>query len=392
MSIKRISSSVSAFLLTVLISMSALGDDLEIYLGTGGSENVFNPNVLFIMDSSGSMGAKDDTNETRMLRVQNALKTALESATNINAGLMRFSDYGGPILFPVRGIDLPVTPELIIPITSGTDDAYEVNEKVEIDSNEHELTKGTAVVHTGLRYQDIRIPRGAVITSARIRFTSKALNTSDASMTIRAEAVGTSPTFTNSDKNISSRSPTGMEVVWNTDNNFPLSDESVLSPDISAVIQEVVNRGDWCGGNNLSLLIEGTSAVSSSARKAASFEDGNGRTPQLLITYDESTATGCMRERLIYQISSQAENAEEKSNGYQNTGTELTFYKGSNNYIGLRFSGVNVPKNANILDAYLEFTAYQNGTSSGASMVIRGVNEDHPNDFICSATKVRLRA
>ncbi|WP_412972517.1 PilC/PilY family type IV pilus protein [Glaciecola sp. MF2-115] len=381
MSIKRISSSVSAFLLTILISMSALGDDLEIYLGTGGSENVYNPNVLFIMDSSGSMGAKDGTSETRMLRVQNALKTALGSATNINAGLMRFSDYGGPILFPVRGIDSPVSPELIIPITSGSDDAYEIDEAVEIDSNEHELTKGTEVVHTGLRYQDIRIPRGAVITSARVRFTSKALNTSDATLTIRAEAVGTSPTFTDDDKNISSRSSTGMEVVWDTDNNFPLSDDSVLSPDISSVIQEVVNRGDWCGGNNLSLLIEGTSAVSSSARKAASFEDGNGRTPQLLITYDESTATGCMRERLIYQIGSQAENAEEKSNGYQNTGTELTFYKGSNNYIGLRFSGVNVPKNANILDAYLEFTAYQNGTSSGASMVIRGVNEDHPNDF-----------
>lgn len=381
MSTKRITSSISAFTLTILISMSALGDDLEIYLGTGGNSNTYNPNVLFIMDTSGSMGAKDGTTQTRMLRVQNALKTALGSATNINAGLMRFSGYGGPILFPVRGIDTPVSPELIIPILSGSDDAYQVGDEVSLTSNQHELTRGTEVVYTGLRYQDLRIPRGAVITSAKVRFTSRMLNTSDATLSFKAENVGTSTEFSDDDKDISDRNTTNAEVIWDTDNNFPLSDESLLSPDISSVLQEVVNRGDWCGGNNLNLIIEGSSAVASSARKAASYEEGNGRTPQLLVTYDESTATGCMRERLVYQIASQGENAEEVSNGYQNTGQELTFHQSSNSYIGLRFSGVNVPKNANILNAYLEFTAYQNGTDNGASMLIRGVNEDNPNDF-----------
>jgi type IV pilus assembly protein PilY1 len=381
MSIKRFTSSVSAFLLTILISMSALGDDLEIYLGTGGSSNVYNPNVLFIMDSSGSMRGRDDTDETRMLRVQNALKTALGSATNINAGLMRFSDFGGPILFPIRGIDMPVTPELVIPITAGSDDAHEVGGDVNISSNEFELTKGIIPVHTGLRYQNLRIPRGATITNAQIRFTSKGLNTSDAKLRIKAEAVGNATTFTAENSNISLRPTTSTEVTWDNDNNFPLSDESILSPDISAVIQEVVNRGDWCGGNSLNLIIEGFSAVLSSARKASSFEEGNGRSPQLLLTYDESTATGCMRERLIYQLNTQGQNAEEKKNGHENTGQELTFDDKANDYIGLRFASVDIPKNAAILDAYLEFTAYQNGTSSGASMTIQGVNEDHPNDF-----------
>jgi type IV pilus assembly protein PilY1 len=381
MSIKKITSSVSAFLLTILISMSAMGDDLEIYLGTGGTSNTYNPNVLFIMDSSGSMGSKDGTDETRMLRVQNALKTALGSATNINAGLMRFSDFGGPILFPVRGIDSPVTPEIIIPITSGTDDAYEIDEDVTISSSEIDLTKGTDTVLTGLRYQGLRIPRGAVITSARVRFTSSTLNTSDATLSFRAEAIGNSTTFQNEASNISNRLTTSAEVIWDTDNNFPLSSESLLSPDISAVLQEVINRGDWCGGNSLNLIVEGTSVSASSGRKTSSLEQGNGSTPQLIVTYDETTATGCMRERLIYQVNSQGENAEERSNGYQNTGQELTFNAYSNKYIGLRFSGVNIPENATITDAYLEFTAYQNGTSSGASMLIQGVNEDHPNDF-----------
>ncbi len=381
MSIKRITSSVSAFLFTILISMSAMGDDLEIYLGTGGTSNTYNPNVLFIMDTSGSMGAKDDTDETRMLRVQNALKTALGSATNINAGLMRFSDYGGPILFPIRGIDSPITPEIVIPITLGTDDAYEIVNSVTISSHQIELTKGTDTVLTGLRYQRLRIPRGAVITSARVRFTSSTLNTSDATLSFKAEAVGDSTTFASVASDISNRSTTSAEVIWNSDNNFPLSSESVLSPDISAVLQEVINRGDWCGGNSLNLIIEGTSVSTSSARQASSLESGNGITPQLIVTYDETTATGCMRERLIYQINSQAENAEERPDGNDSTRSELTFNRDSNAYIGLRFANVNIPNNATILDAYLEFTAYQNGTSGGASMIIQGVNEDHPNDF-----------
>jgi type IV pilus assembly protein PilY1 len=381
MSTKRITSSVSAFLFTILISMGAMGDDLEIYLGTGGTSNIYNPNVLFIMDTSGSMGARDGTDETRMLRVQNALKTALGSATNINAGLMRFSDFGGPILFPMSGIDSSVTPEIVIPITLGTDDAYEIVNNVTISSNQIELTKGTDTVLTGLRYRGLRIPRGAVITSARVRFTSNTLNTSDATLSFKAETVGDSTTFASADNDISNRSTTSAEVIWNSDNNFPLSGESVLSPDISAVLQEVINRADWCGGNSLNLIIEGTSVSTSSGRLSSSLESGDGRTPQLIVTYDDTTTTGCMREHLIYQINSQAENAEEKSDGYASTGTELTFERNSNDYIGLRFANVNIPKNATISDAYLEFTAYQNGTSGGASMYIQGVNEDHPNDF-----------
>lgn len=381
MSIKRITSSVSAFLFTILISMGAMGDDLEIYLGTGGTSNIYNPNVLFIMDSSGSMAAKDGTDETRMLRVQNALKTALGSATNINAGLMRFSDFGGPVLFPIRGIDSPVTPEIVIPITLGTDDAYEIANNVTLSSNQIELTKGTDTVLTGLRYRGLRIPRGAVITSARVRFTSRILNTSDATLSFKAETVGDATTFASAENDISNRSTTSAEVIWNNDNNFPLSGESVLSPDISAVLQEVINRADWCGGNSLNLIIEGTSVSASSGRNSSSLESGDGLTPQLIITYDETTATGCMRERLIYQINSQSENAEEKSDGNESTGTELTFRRNSNDYIGLRFANVNIPKNATVLDAYLEFTAYQNGTSDGASMIIQGVNEDNPRNF-----------
>ena len=49
--------------------------------------------------------------------------------------------------------------------------------------------------------------------------------------------------------------------------------------------------------------------------------------------------------------------------------------------MGLRFSNINLPQGAVILDAHLEFTAYQNGTGSQAKMLIQGVNQNDPNDF-----------
>lgn len=372
---------LTAYVLSSLISYSAMADDLEIYIGTGETSLTYNPNVLFIMDTSGSMGGKDGTDQSRMQRVQNALRDALGSATNINAGLMRFSDFGGPVLFPVRGIDTPVSPELIVPVISGNDDAYETSGSMNTANGQLRLTSGTEAVWTGVRFQSLNIPRGAVITSAYLRLTSVNLDTTASEFKIFGESVGDSAEFENVTNNINTRAKTGAYVHWDSENSFPFTNETITSPDISAVIQEIVNRGDWCGKNNLSLLVEGISSDPLSDRRAYSNDDGNSRAPQLVVTYDESTATGCIRDRLIYQVDQQDENAEERSNGYQSTGSELTFYSGSNSYVGTRFKNVALPQGAVIQNAYLEFTAYNNYSNSGAQMKIRGVAQDDPDDF-----------
>jgi type IV pilus assembly protein PilY1 len=381
MSIKKLVHFSTAFALSFLVSLSAFGDDLEIYLGSADSQVTYNPNVLFIMDTSGSMSNRDRGSTSRMQRVQEALNQALGSATNINAGLMRFSDFGGPILFPVRGIDTPISPEIIMPIASSRDDAYEINGNTITDSDQLILTQGTSEVTTGLRYQDLKIPQGATITSATLRFTSAQLNTSASSLVISAEDVDDSERFSPTNDNISDRDLTDNSREWIMDNDFPLSEETVISPDISHVIQEVISRNDWCGGNALSLIVEGTSVVGSSNRRALSNDDGNSRSPQLVVTYDESTATGCIQGRFTYQVDDQVENAEERSNGTQSTGTELTFDRDSNRYIGVRFKNLNIPRDANIIDAYLVFTAHSGYGETGARMRIRGVAQDDPNNF-----------
>ena len=173
---KKVSRWFISFLMWSCIGFAAWGDDLDIYLGTADSSKTYLPNVLFIMDTSGSMAAYDNTSQTRMLRVQNALKAALDQATNINAGLMRFSDYGGPVLFPLQGIDEAINPELITSTGGSTDDASEINGSVYVNTNAVYFTYGTATVTSGLRFTGLNIPQGATITGAYMRLTSSQLN------------------------------------------------------------------------------------------------------------------------------------------------------------------------------------------------------------------------
>lgn len=372
--------SVSLFL-GFMISFSAAGDDLEIYLGSDTVEVTYKPNVLFIMDTSGSMASRDGTDTTRMQKVQDALRNALGNATNINAGLMRFSDYGGPILFPVRDIDSSVSPELVVPVTGNNDDAHEINNSVITNNYSLVLSQGTETVHTGLRFQNINIPRGAVITSAVLRFTSDGFDNSLATMTIRGESTGNANEFSTTNNDISNRATTSNQVIWDQDNAFPFWSEIIASPDLTPVIQEIVNRSDWCGGNNLAIVIETNSLDSNSARSVLSHDYGSGQAPQLVVTFDESSATGCVGSELTYQVRNQADNAEERSNGHQNTASELTFRDRDNSYIGLRFQNLAITQGATIKNAYLEFTSYNNYNNSGASMLIRGVNQDNPSNF-----------
>ena len=375
---------ISYFTSTVLfscIAFSAIGDDLDIYLGNADSAVTYNPNVIFIMDTSGSMSGKDGTGKSRMLRVQNALKNALGSATNINAGLMRFSDYGGPILYPVKDIDNAVRPEIVVSTGSSNNDAHEIDGSVTTSSNEVILSKGTDTVTSGFRFETLQIPQGATIVSANIRFTSEGFNIADTSLVISAEAQADTTAFSTSSSNLSSRPKTATNVEWLAVNSFPTTGEVITTPDISGVIQEVVDLNDWCGGKDLNVLIEGSSITGLSDRRVRAIDEGVSGAPQLVVSYDDSTATGCTQGESVYQVASQSDNMEEDTKGKPNTGSYLNFRNDWNNFVGVRFNNLNLPQGATIDEAYLEFTAYETNTANNASMLIRGVERDSITSF-----------
>ena len=97
-------------LLTVGNALHA--DDTEVFFGAQTSQSTSFPNVLFVLDTSGSMGSTDGTGITRIDRMKNALTEILGSVTNINVGMMRYNGYnsGGPLLYPITYIDKELCP------------------------------------------------------------------------------------------------------------------------------------------------------------------------------------------------------------------------------------------------------------------------------------------
>ena len=364
------------FGLWLCIGASAMGDDLDIYLGTADSAVTYKPNVMFIMDTSGSMTNKDGTSSSRMLRVKDALKTALNSATNLNAGLMRFSNVGGPVLYPVRDIDSYVTPEIIRSTADSGSDAYETGLITNTDSEDLILSQGTNTVTSGIRIANLMVPQGATITGAYLRLTSSQFDIAETTLRFKAELAGDSQPFTASTKNIGLRTVSSNEVVWAEDNSFPVSDEIVTTPDLSSIVQEVVDQNDWCGGNALSIIITGSSGNAGSNRRVKAFDSGTDQSPQLYLTYDDTTATGCIAGERIYQVSKQANNREERHDGNNSTGGVLNFNNNNNKLIGVRFENVNIPKDATIESAYLRLGSSANNTGS-ASIRIRGIAKNN---------------
>ncbi|MEC7469059.1 MAG: VWA domain-containing protein, partial [Pseudomonadota bacterium] len=359
----------------------AVADDLDIFIGTSNSAQTYNPNVLFIMDTSGSMGSMDGGSESRMLRVQNALKTALGQATNINAGLMRFSDYGGPILYPVTNINQTIDVQMSTSTAGSQNDGYEMSSSVNTTSDDIVISYSTTPVTSAFRFESLNIPQGAVITSAYLKFTSAQYNIADTTITIAGESTGNSAALTTGSGSITSKTQTTATVDWSTGNDFPASGEEVSTPDITPVIQEIIDLSTWCGGNALTLLVNAQGNTTASSRKVIGYDDGTGNAPQLIIEYDQTTATGCIAEDAQYQISDQYNNVEENTRGRESTGRELTFRSSSNNYIGLRFESVNIPQGATVSSAYIEFTAYDSDYGSGASMLIQGIDADDISNF-----------
>ncbi len=66
------------------------------------------PNILFVLDGSGSMGYTDSGEKgTRMERMKDALQLVMDNIEDVNVGLMRFSHSGsgGRIVYPVAAVD-----------------------------------------------------------------------------------------------------------------------------------------------------------------------------------------------------------------------------------------------------------------------------------------------
>ena len=238
----------------------------------------------------------------------------------------------------------------------------------------------------GLRFPQVDIPQGATVTSAKIILTPSSTQTgaSGEQWVVTGESSDNAATFTSANGDISGRTQTSAVVKWDvpdTTVNAPVN-----SPDLTAVVQEIVNRSGWCGGNAMAFVIgSGSTALT---RYFESYEGNPNLAPSLEVSYDATTG-GCYRKTETAQIASNYDDVEESSGTMQRTSSVLDLAK---NKVGVRFNGIDVPQGATILSATIDFDSWGTNTTSNPVVDINGENEDNSAQFTGTSNDVSNRS
>jgi fibronectin type 3 domain-containing protein len=176
---------------------------------------------------------------------------------------------------------------LDVPVRAGADDAEEAaSGAVDLSSSDLELvTDGTAQT-VGMRFTGVAVPAGATISNAYVQFQVDETPSAATNLTVAGQAVDNPPAFTTAVRNVSSRPRTTAAVGW-TPAAWPTigaRGPDQRTPNLASVVQEIVSRQGWAGGNALALIVTG-----SGRRTAEAFESGAGLAPVLHIEYSSSS-------------------------------------------------------------------------------------------------------
>ncbi len=390
--------SMIGFLCSLLLPTALPAEDTEIFFGGTNVNSGYKPNVMFILDTSSSMNSKDGGTITRLDRMKSALTGIINSVSNINVGLMRFSGAGGPVLYPVAFVDDDAcviescsTPTIEVSIATGNDDVEEswdfsiqtsetelvINDDVKnqyppsttiqvsisTGNDDAEEQSSGAMSRTssdlemirdpgevtdqvvGLRFNNVNIPTGAVVTNAELIFQVDESAQGTISVEIFGENNINAASFSSANYNLSSRALIpGVSTIWN---EIPSNDVglSVRTPNLKNIVQTWVNNGLNPTSNSVVFVIKKAAGSLSDSSNRRTFESYNGtKAPILKVTYVVGTPVS--------------------------SATQL---------VGLRFQDVKIPQGATIVSARLEFESEQTNTvATNSAIFIQNVDNAVP--------------
>jgi hypothetical protein len=158
----------------------------------------------------------------------------------------------------------------------------------------------TSLQTVGVRFIGVDVPEGVVIKKAWVQFTADDINNDyhlpPVSLIVEGELSPDPVDFSSSsaNPNISSRPATTASVVW----DIPVwgavrsAGPAEQTPDISRVIQEIIDQDGWAAGNAMVVILKDNPAnPSQGTREADSFDGDSSTAPLLHIEYAVNYAT-----------------------------------------------------------------------------------------------------
>ena len=259
-----------------------------------------------------------------------------------------------------------------------------------------------------LRFRDVRIPQGSVVSDVRLEFTP--LSDSDDPISLNVSFLparregGTGPLqpneFTTDNRALSSLRGADLgapTVEWTVPRSEPWTGGSaVVTRDLSNALNPVIRDSDWCGGNDLVVLLEPTPATASrpGARDVASFNSvpaspgESFSAPRLHIELEAGTrqnygpGEGCTVGTTFLRPDASADDARSNASnaGWQGFDHTSERIDADRQYIGMRFPNVPIPRDATVQKAELYVRALSDYSSSDAGAIKFEVYADNTGD------------
>ena len=248
----------TCFVLSLLsFNIGVYGDDTEVFF----AENVAKPNLMFVLDASGSM------------------RTQLPGTATGTPGATTVS------------------------IANGNQDSWQLDHNNTVNFGDAVINLSTA--NFGRFHFNVDVPRYAEITSARIQFQSTNTDTGDATFRTFVANVD------NADVTQSARTVSAFRGPdWITNNRWDPGDRGAdqLTPDLKDRVQLIVNRRGWQANNQMAFYLD----PRNNNRRVAGFEHNTYQPAQLIISY---ITEGQNRMRAMQQsLRAVLENAPEDVN------------------------------------------------------------------------------
>lgn len=168
---------------------------------------------------------------------------------------------------------------------SSADDDVEERPSGGLSNNVSDLELGfnrSSPQTVGIRFNNLDIPQGAVITAAYIQFTADEEHADSTALEIRGDDSDNASPFLDIDHSVSGRATTDAFASWNPaawtlEGAAGAAERTV---DLVAIVQEIVNRSGWAPQNSMAFIITGTGT-----RTAMSFEADPNAAPLLHIEW-----------------------------------------------------------------------------------------------------------
>jgi DNA-binding IclR family transcriptional regulator len=291
-----------------------------------------------------------------------------------------------------------------VTFAASSDDAEQENDAIDalfdddIDAGWEGEPEDLNILTAGLRFQNILVPKGATIDSAYIIVYSHEAKTADdvARLTISAEATDNAETFTE-EALITDRQTTDASLLWVVDEEWGLWSEE-RTPDISNIVQEIVDRDGWAAGNAIAFILAGEDQGPSEVENAREFESfeniadpedgGDGRNypervPELVIFYSAASAfievpiiaTDTITDEGV-TFAASSDDAEQENDaidalfdddidtGWEGEPEDLNILTA-----GLRFQNLAIPQGAKIDSAYIQVVSHEAKSSDDVARI-----------------------